>query len=318
MRHIITTSQVQPQSTTHILMVRPVSFGYNAQTAESNRFQQSPAADHSLDSIQEQARAEFDQMVAQLLAADVDVTVFDDLVDPYTPDAIFPNNWLSMHQSGRVILYPMMAPNRRAERRQDIIDSLLANYHVDEVIDLTHFEQEGKFLEGTGSMVLDRRYKIAYACLSPRTHLDVLAAFEKATGYELVTFVASDQNDAPIYHTNVLMCVGDIFAVVCLEAIKNPDERYKVREALEQTNKYIVEISLDQMQQFAGNMLLIRNKRGDKLLVMSSRAYHSLTEEQIHALDDYAELMHVDLTTIENNGGGSARCMMAEIHLPQK
>lgn len=318
MRHILTTSQVQPQSTTHILMVRPVSFGYNTQTAESNRFQQSPATDHSSDSIQEQARVEFDQMVAQLLAADVDVTVFDDLVDPYTPDAIFPNNWLSMHQSGRVILYPMMAPNRRAERRQDIIDSLLANYHVDEVIDLTHFEQEGKFLEGTGSMVLDRRYKIAYACLSPRTHPGVLAAFEKATGYELVTFAASDQNDAPIYHTNVLMCVGDIFAVVCLEAIKNPDERYKVREALEQTNKYIVEISLDQMQQFAGNMLLIRNKRGDKLLVMSSRAYHSLTEEQIHALDDYAELMHVDLTTIENNGGGSARCMMAEIHLPQK
>lgn len=318
MRTIRTSTQVQPQSTFRILMIRPVRFAFNDQTAASNEFQDAEFADETQKVAQQKALQEFDHMADVLRSAGVDVTVYEDTETPYTPDSIFPNNWVSFHQSGKVVLYPMMAPNRRNERRLDIIEDLRKRYHVEEIIDLTHFEEEGKFLEATGSMVLDRRFKIAYACLSPRTHPDVLDAFAKATGYEVVQFSASDENDVPIYHTNVLMCVGDTFAVVCLQAIKNLDERLLVRSVLEETGKYIVEITMEQMKKFAGNMLLIRNKKDVKILMMSTTAYESLTDQQRDALDDYAELMHSDLTVIEGNGGGSARCMMAEIHLPLK
>jgi hypothetical protein len=318
MRTIRTSTHVQPQSTSRIMMIRPVRFAYNEQTAESNEFMDSDFAAETRKIAQEKALEEFEHMVHVLTSTGVDVTVFDDTHTPYSPDSIFPNNWISLHQSGKVVLYPMMAPNRRVERRADIIDELRKKYHVEEVIDLSHFEKEDKFLEGTGSMVLDRRYKIAYACLSPRTHPEVLDAFAEATGYEVIRFSAHDDNGVPIYHTNVLMCVGDVFAVVCLEAIPNLDEKLLVRSVLEETGKYIVEITLDQMKQFAGNMLLVRNKKDVKVLVMSTSAYQSLTEQQLSALDDYAELVHMDLSMIEGNGGGSARCMMAEIHLPLK
>lgn len=316
MRNITSTAQIQPQSTAHIMMIRPARFAFNIETAGSNEFQKTGLAES--DSVQEDAREEFDLMVSQMEKTGVDVHIFDDNEDQLRPDAIFSNNWVSFHQSGKVVLYPMMAENRRAERRHDIIEALKDEYKVEEIIDLTHFEKEGKFLEGTGSMVLDRRYKIAYACLSPRTHPDVLQAFADAMGYELVIFSASDENDKAIYHTNVLMCVGDIFAVVCLEAIKNPDERQMVRSVLEETNKYIVEISLEQVRQFAGNMLMIRNVKQEKFLVMSTRAYNSLTKKQREILNDYARIFHSDLHVIENNGGGSARCMMTEIHLPRR
>ncbi len=299
-------------------MVRPVQFGFNEQTAGSNEFQDRDFANESRHLAQEQALQEFEQMTSQLTAAGVELVVYDDTASPYTPDSIFPNNWVSFHQSGKVVLYPMMAPNRRAERRMEIIEDLSKSFHVEEIIDLTHFENEGKYLEGTGSMVLDRRYKIAYACLSPRTHPDVLDAFAEATGYEIVKFEASDENDVPVYHTNVLMCVGDVFAVICLEAIKDPDQRHQVRSILEETDKYIIEITLEQVRQFAGNMLMVRNKKDEKMLVMSTSAYESLTPQQIDALDDYASLVHADLSMIEGNGGGSARCMMAEVHLPLK
>lgn len=318
MRTIRTSTQVQPQSTSRILMIRPARFAYNEQTAGSNEFQDEEFAAETRNIAQQKGREEFDQMVNVLTSTGVDVTIIEDTHTPYTPDSIFPNNWISMHQSGKVVIYPMMAPNRRAERRMDIIDELRKTYHVEEVIDLTHFENEGKFLEGTGSMVLDRRFKIAYACLSPRTHSEVLDAFAEATGYEVIKFTAVDENDVPIYHTNVLMCVGDIFVVICLDAIKNPDERHMVRSVLEETGKYIVEISFDQMKEFAGNMLLVKTQSEVKVLMMSTRAYNSLTEQQRGALDDYAELVHSDLTIVEGNGGGSARCMMAEIHLPLK
>jgi hypothetical protein len=299
-------------------MVRPVQFGFNDQTAGSNEFQDREFADDNRDVAQKKALEEFENMTAQLQSMGVELVIIDDTASTYTPDSIFPNNWVSFHQSGKVVLYPMMAPNRRAERRTDIIENLRKSFHVEEIIDLTHFENEGKYLEGTGSMVLDRRYKIAYACLSPRTHPDVLDAFTEATGYEVVKFEASDENDVPIYHTNVLMCVGDTFAIICLDAIKNPDERHAVRSILEETEKYIVEITLDQVRGFAGNMLLVRNKKDEKMLVMSTSAYESLTSQQIDALDDYAVLFHADLSMIEGNGGGSARCMMAEVHLPLK
>jgi hypothetical protein len=309
---------MQSQATSRILMIRPTHFGFNPETAESNAFQDIKLAAQTKDVAQEDARREFDEMARQLQAVGVEVMVYDDTVDPYTPDSIFPNNWVSFHASGTVVLYPMQATNRRLERRQDIIDDLAKNFHVARIIDLTHFEQEGKFLEGTGSMVLDRMYRVAFASLSPRTHPDVLAEFARQTGYRTVSFHAADASGQAIYHTNVLMCIADTFAVVCLAAISDPDERLMVRQELERLNKRVIEISLEQMANFAGNMLLIKTKKGQKLLVMSTRAYESLTPKQIDQLDDYATLFHFDLSMIEGNGGGSARCMMAEVHLPRK
>ena len=297
-------------------MIRPVRFGFNEETAASNDFQRESFAEQTKGTAQQTAREEFELMIDQLQKAGVELHIFDDTGEVDRPDAVFSNNWVSFHQSGKVVLYPMMAENRRLERRIDIIDALAGNFNVEEVIDLTHFEAQGKFLEGTGSMVFDRRYKIAYACLSPRTHREVLDAFAQALGYEIIAFSASDENDKPIYHTNVLMCIGDIFAVVCLEAIKDPDERQMVRSVLEETHKDVIEISLEQMRHFAGNMLMVRNRKGDKFLVMSTQAYESLTPRQKDLLDDYARLLHTDLSVIEGNGGGSARCMMTEIHLP--
>jgi hypothetical protein len=316
MRPIATSIHTQPQSTARIMMIRPVQFGFNTETAGSNEFQHKDFDHSNREETQKKAREEFDLMISQLSLTGLDLHIFDDTNEVYRPDAVFSNNWVSFHQSGKVVLYPMMAENRRAERRLDIIEALKKDFLVEEIIDLTHFEKEGKFLEGTGSMVLDRRYKIAYACLSPRTHPEVLEAFGDALGYEIVTFSASDENNKAIYHTNVLMCVGDVFAVVCLEAIKNPDERQQVRTMLEETNKYIIEISLEQVRQFAGNMLMVRNLKGDKFLMMSTQAYEALTETQHKILSDYARIIHTDLSIIETNGGGSARCMMTEIHLP--
>ncbi|WP_439557029.1 citrulline utilization hydrolase CtlX [Dyadobacter sp.] len=318
MRIITSSAQIQPQSTSRIMMIRPASFGFNEETATTNEYQQRDLTINEASTPAQTAEEEFELMTSQLSKAGINVQIFDDADDIRRPDAVFPNNWVSFHQSGKVVLYPMMAQNRRLERREDIIEALGKEYKIEEIIDLTYFEKEGKFLEGTGSMVLDRRYKIAYACFSPRTHPDVLAAFGEAMGYEIIAFNATDENDKPIYHTNVLMCVGDIFAVVCLEAIKDPDERLMVRAALEDTNKYIVEISLEQVRHFAGNMLMVRNARADKFLIMSTQAYESLTNTQVKQLNEYARLLHTDLSYIETYGGGSARCMMTEIHLPRK
>lgn len=308
---------IQPQATSNILMIRPVRFGFNEQTAESNAFQDIKHASQTKDRAQADALKEFDAMVNWLQHEGVNVIVFDDTPEPYTPDSIFPNNWISFHQSGRIILYPMQAANRRLERRMDIIESLKSHFLVDDIVDLSYFENQGKFLEGTGSMVLDRRNRIAYACLSPRTDTDVLEAFDKVMNYKLVAFRAVDTNGKAVYHTNVLMCVADLFAVVCLEAISDFDERLAVKQSLENSGKQIIEISLAQMNRFVGNMLLVLNKRGEKLLVMSNNAYESLSVSQRDQLDDFARLVHFDLSMIEGNGGGSARCMMAEVHLPE-
>jgi hypothetical protein len=296
-------------------MVRPSAFGYNAETAHTNVFQ---SADRKMVGENSKlAIEEFDDMVEHLLSAGLEVTVFEDSIE--SPDAVFPNNWISLHQSGKVVLYPMMAENRRRERRLDIVDRLRSRFHVEEVIDLSYFEKEGKFLEGTGSMVFDRRYKIAYAALSPRTHLEPLQAFSDALGYEIVTFSASDEANVPIYHTNVMMCVGDSFAVVCLESIRNEDERYGLRSVLEETGKQIIEIHLGQLRHFVGNMLLVRNDTGQKMMVMSATAYASLNETQRKQLEEYTgRLVYMDIPVIEKLGGGSVRCMLIENHLPLK
>ena len=309
---------MRSQTTSNILMIRPVNFGFNQETAESNTFQNAEFGEQNKEKSQQIATREFDEMVEQLRKSGVNIIVIDDTAEPHTPDSIFPNNWVSFHGNGSLITYPMQAGNRRLERREDIIEQISALFYVNRKVDLSYFEKENKFLEGTGSMVLDRKFKIAYACLSPRTNVDVLKEFSAQMNYEIVTFNAVDDSNKQIYHTNVVMCVGDMFAVICLEAIPDLDERLMVRNSLEQSGKRVVEISLEQMNQFAGNMLEIKSKSGQKMLVMSSSAHNSLTPKQIDILDDYCTIHHFDLSMIEGNGGGSARCMMAEIHLPLK
>ena len=309
---------MRSQTTSNILMIRPVNFGFNPETAESNAFQNAEFGEQNKTQSQQIALREFDEMVNHLRKSGVNIIVIDDTPNPYTPDSIFPNNWVSFHGNGSIITYPMQAENRRLERREDIIEQISTSFYVNRRIDLSRLEIDDKFLEGTGSMVLDRKFKIAYACLSPRTHEDVLQEFSSQMNYEIVKFNAMDGSGKQIYHTNVLMCIGDMFAVICLEAIPDLDERLMVRNSLEQSGKRVVEITLEQMNQFAGNMLEIKSQTGQKMLIMSNSAYHSLTPKQIDILDDYCTIHHFDLSMIEGNGGGSARCMMAEIHLPMK
>ncbi|MDF2431131.1 MAG: hypothetical protein JWP44_762 [Mucilaginibacter sp.] len=301
------------QSTSHILMIRPVNFGFNEETAGSNAFQNRNA---DKNNVNEKAQGEFDNMVKLLCENGVDVTVIDDTPEPYTPDSIFPNNWVTFHTDGGIFLYPMQAENRRLERREDIIAKLEDRFVVKHIIDLSRFEAEDKFLEGTGSMVLDRENKIAYACLSPRTDSEVLHLFCEQTGYKAITFEAVDERGKAIYHTNVLMCIGSRFAVICLDSIPNPHERIVVKESLTANKKEIIAISFDQMNRFAGNMLEVKNKAGEVLIVMSQNAYNSLTQSQITTLQKFGKLVYADINTIENNGGGSTRCMIAEVHLP--
>lgn len=293
-------------------MIRPVAFGFNTQTAESNAFQNRDDDQHA---VQQKAIQEFDGFVKVLRDNGVNVNVINDTQEPHTPDSIFPNNWVSFHDNGDIFLYPMQAENRRLERREDIIRQLEESFKANHVIDLSRFEAKSQFLEGTGSMVLDRENKITYACLSPRTSAEVLKAFCDYTGYKAVTFDAFDQNGQAIYHTNVLMAIGSTFAVICLDSITNPPEKEAVIDSLKSTGKEIIDITFDQMNHFAGNMLEVKNNDGDTLVVMSQAAYNSLNVEQKTSLEQYGKLVYTDINTIETNGGGSARCMMAEVHL---
>ena len=307
-------STITMQTTSHILMIRPVHFGYNAETAINNAFQVKGAdAD-----VQQKALKEFDDLVKVLRDNAVDVTVVEDTPVPHTPDSIFPNNWVSFHQDGTMFLYPMYAVNRRAERKDHVLDAITKKFSVSKRIDLSPYEQDNLFLEGTGSMVLDRDNRIAYACISPRTDQKVFAEFCRELNYKPIVFAATDANGQPIYHTNVLMCVADRFVVICLESITNPQEQQMVSETIIKSNKKIVAITLHQMQHFAGNMLQLENGSGEKLLVMSTQAYEALTTEQLQELNRYNRIIHTPLSTIEKNGGGSARCMIAEVHLPSK
>lgn len=296
-------------------MIRPVAFGFNTQTAESNAFQ-AKEADQQL--VQQKAQQEFDGFVTTLRDNGVNVMVIEDTITPHTPDSVFPNNWVSFHDTGDIFLYPMQAQNRREERREDIITQLKNTFKLAHIIDLSGFEAKGQFLEGTGSMVLDRENQIAYACLSPRTDADVLQAFCKAVGYTAVTFSAYDQRGKAIYHTNVLMAIGSQFAVICLDSITDAQEKQAVIASLTSARKEIIDITFDQMNRFAGNMLEVRNNAGETLIVMSQVAFQSLTDGQKSTLAKYGKLIYADISTIESNGGGSARCMMAEVHLNLK
>ncbi|MCW4452781.1 arginine deiminase-related protein [Kaistella sp. BT6-1-3] len=305
------------QTASTVLMVEPIAFGYNAQTAQNNYFQ----VEQKDADIQTKALEEFNSFVDKLKSKGINVITVKDTLDPHTPDSIFPNNWVSFHSDGKVVLYPMFAPNRRVERRSDILEIIKDNgFEITEIDDLSHFEDQDRFLEGTGSMIFDHEHKIAYGSVSLRLDEELFRQFCQKFGFKPVVFHsyqnAGDQR-LPIYHTNVMMCVADKFVVICLDCIDDELEREKVQEVIKSTGKEIIEISEDQLQQFAGNMLQVQNEAGDKFLVMSESAYKSLTPAQIQNIEKYCEIIYSDLNTIETNGGGSARCMLAEVFLPK-
>lgn len=300
------------QTTSHLLMIRPVNFGFNAETAVNNAFQ----IEVKDDLVQEKALMEFDGFVKTLRDNEVDVTVIRDTPEPYTPDSIFPNNWVSFHRDGTICLYPMYAVNRRLERKPEVLQEVSKKFKIKKTVDLSPWENQGHFLEGTGSMVLDRDNKIAYACLSPRTESMVLQDFSEKMNYVPETFSAVDRKGRPIYHTNVMMCVADSYIVICLDSLPHKEEKEHILATIGKSGKECIDITQEQMNQFAGNMLQVHNAKNEKLLVMSTQAYESLTPAQIKRLTAFNRIIHSPLTTIETNGGGSARCMMAEIHLP--
>jgi hypothetical protein len=293
-------------------MIRPCRFYPNPETAADNAFQ--ARLDCDVDALSTVARKEFDAAVQKLRAADVNVHVFEDTAEPEKPDAVFPNNWISTHHDGRIVLFPMYSALRRRERRQDIVGELRKDYRVNEVIDYSAFEEQGCCLEGTGSLVLDNLNKIAYASLSNRSNPKVIRRFANDFSYESVTFTSIGSDGQPIYHTNVMMCIGTAFALVGLETIRNKAERQQVRARLERSAKDIVELSLDQIANFAGNAIELHDTHGEKLLVLSDRAIRALTEEQRARLTRSVRLVPLELPAIEL-GGGSARCMIATIHL---
>lgn len=306
------------QSATDVLMIRPVRFIGNPQTSSSNVFQQIDAVPY--DEAQRRALTEFDALAEALRRAGVGVHVVEDTPEPHTPDSIFPNNWVSFHADGTVVLYPMLAPNRRLERRADLLEALSAQhgFFASRVIDLTHYEQEEKFLEGTGSLVLDRINRVAYACVSPRTDLDVLGDFAQQLDYDVVAFEATDSNGYPIYHTNVLMSVGTRFAAVCAACIRE-DAREAVLERLRVTGRALLELSYAQMHAFAGNLLEVRSDTGASVAALSQQALDSLSAQQrAFLMERVDQLIAVPIPTIETLGGGSVRCMLAEVHLPKK
>ena len=306
----------ESQLASTVMMVRPAGFQSNPLTAASNSFQSRPSASPA----EQQAAAvrEFDGLAEALRDAGIEVIVIDDLREPHTPDAVFPKNWISTHADGRVVLYPMEAVNRRTERRHDVIELLVRDYgrQVSEVVDFSAHETQGHYLEGTGSMVLDRVNRVAYACLSSRTHFDPLGDFAQRMDYDVVAFEAVDREGIPIYHTNVLMSVGEEIAVICDEAIACADQREAVLTRLRDTGHNVVSLSYSQLEAFAGNMLELRAVDGERVLAMSQQAWESLDAAQRKVLAAGHRVVHAPIDTIESSAGGSVRCMLAEIHLP--
>lgn len=305
------------QTTNHILMVRPTSFGYNQQTAVNNAFQEKPGS-KSATSITKKAIEEFNGLVHLLRAAGVNVIVVEDTLEPAKPDAVFPNNWISTHGNGVVITYPMFAPSRRTERRDSIIEQLKNGFIIKDHLRLEQHEKENKYLEGTGSIILDRANKIAYACVSDRTDEGLFQRFCAYIEYQPMLFHSIDGNGVPVYHTNVMMAMGTKYVVICMDSIKDQTERSKLEASFKATKKEIIDISFEQMNSFAGNMLEVENEHGDTLLVMSEQAYMSLTDSQITCISSHTDVLYAPIYNIEKYGGGGVRCMMAEIFLEEK
>lgn len=292
-------------------MVRPFQFYFNQQTAANNFFQ----SNINIENSNELAIAEFDAMVEQLRTHKIKVQVVQDTKDPSTPDSIFPNNWFSTHAGGTLCLYPMYAENRRAERKLSVIDFLQKNYKIENLLDLTDLEKEGKFIEGTGSMVLDHQNKISYGCLSERLDKEAFTYWCNKMQFKPISFKALDHKAQSIYHTNVMMCMGNQFVVICLESIPDEQEKQIVLESFLQTNKEVITISQDQLNHFAGNMLQVFDVDEKPHLILSNQAYKTLNVAQLKSLEKYNPLLPISIPTIEALGGGSTRCMMAEIYL---
>lgn len=301
------------QTSKNILLIRPSNFGFNSETAASNAFQ--IELNESEEEIEQKKLQEFESFVTTLKSKGVNVFVFDDTIYPEKPDAIFPNNWVTFHSDGTVILYPIFAPNRRHERRQDIIDSLKINFSVNKILDLSKYENESKYLEGTGSIIFDHINRIAYACLSPRTDKELFVEVCDYLNYKPIYFYSHDKRGKEIYHTNVMMCVGERFSVICLDTITDKGERELVFKSLIETGHQVIDITFEQMNNFAGNMLAIQTNDNKSILALSQSSFDSLTAIQKKEIEKYSELVPLSIKTIETIGGGSARCMIAEIFL---
>ncbi|MFK5974849.1 MAG: arginine deiminase-related protein [Flavobacteriaceae bacterium] len=301
------------QSTNTILMVSPSTFGYNEESAPDNTFQKRPKSLEGNEIGQKLALVEFNEMVKKLRDSHVNVIVVKDELKARTTDSIFPNNWFSTHVDGSLYIYPMMAKNRRIERGIGIIEELSTRYIILNTIDFTSYEKENKFLEGTGSMVFDRENKIIYAIVSKRTDLDVLSEMKKSIGYEMILFNSVNEDNVPVYHTNVIMCVATTFIILCFESIKNEEERLAIIRAAERTNKVIIDISFEQVKYFCGNVIEIKNNKNEKLLAMSINAFNHFTKKQIETIENSHSIFTAEIPTIETLGGGGVRCMIAEI-----
>lgn len=309
------------QATNTILMIRPATFRLNEQTAVNNYYQTTHDAFNDKD-VNQLAQDEFDTMVQKLKEAGVNVVVFNDDGSQDTPDSVFPNNWVSFHENGDIALYPMFAENRRRERREDVLLALESKgFKINNIVDYTRAEDDALFLEGTGSIVLDRIHRKAYCALSPRADEELLIEFCEDFEYTPVIFTAFqtvDNKRLPIYHTNVMMCIAKDFAVICLDCIDDKKERKNVLQHLKEDGKEVIRITEAQVEKFAGNMLEVTDKNGQSITVMSKSAFDSLTKTQIASIEKYSKILNSDLNTIETLGGGSARCMMAEVFLPKK
>jgi len=300
-----------------ILMIRPAAFGANEETAATNFFQ-SAGTEINSQLIQQSALKEFDNMVELLRKNNINVLVIEDTPTPVKPSAVFPNNWMSTSPEGTVSVFPMYAPNRRPEKRDDILKMLTEEFVVKGLQDWSEFEVEGKFLEGTGSMVIDHENKVIYACYSPRTDISLLEKFANANNYRAIIFFAADKNGQAVYHTNVAMTLAEDFAILCEEAIEEEWELIAIRQLLESSGHDVIRITKDQMHCFAGNMLQVKNNKGEKVLVMSQIAFDSLNEEQKEELSARSKLLPIPIPIIEKTEGGSVRCMIAEIFLEKK
>jgi hypothetical protein len=305
------------QTTRHVLMVRPFNFAFNTQTALSNVFQEAPG-NTDPEVIRQKAFEEFDALAEVLKAKGIDVIIVPDTRQPAKPDAVFPNNWASFHEDGTLILYPMFAPNRRLEKRAEIIRIVRSKFKIKNIVDLSGYEFIDRFLEGTGSVVFDHDNRIAYACLSSRTNKDLLYVVADRLQYEPLWFYAYDTHGVEIYHTNVMMCIAEKFAVICLDVIRDQKQREVILSSIIKSGRELIMISFNQMTNYAGNVLALKNNLGQDLLVMSQTASDSFTADQKGSLSKYCELISVPIPTIETIGGGSARCMIAEIFLPPK
>ena len=305
------------QTTNNILMIRPVDFNFNHQTAINNHYQK---IQDGLDAVNEKAQKKFDLLVEKLQSNGINVIVFDDDLSHDTPDSIFPNNWITFHSNGDIALYPMFAINRRLERREDVLSFVEEKgFSINNIVDYTSAENEDLFLEGTGSMILDRANKKVYCSLSQRSSEEILIEFCEDFQYTPVVFNSfQNVNDQrlPIYHTNVMMCIAETFAVVCLESIDDQSQQKNVVNHLSESGKEIIEISEDQVEKFSGNMLQLKDTNGDAILVMSDSAHMALTKQQVDKIQKHCKILSSPIPTIETCGGGSVRCMIAEVFLP--